>query len=1590
MPELDQILDVGIQAAEALQHAHQRHVIHRDVKPANLILDSSERVWLTDFGLARRLIDAGATMTGVLMGTPRYMSPEQADLQTTEIDQRSDVYSLGATLYEMACGEPPHSGNDPLNLITKIRYEEPADIRSIRPSLPRDFQVVLQKAMEKDPPRRYQTAGQFAEDLRAIRDDHPIQARPLSLTERAARFSRKHQTRLQAAAIAMIAAIALTLVTMTAINKWIESQNGRFRIRTGGGPYQALIVPAGESALSDSVVEATLPMQNFRALPSGDYNMMVAPLGKWSRNVSFPVSRGDVRELSLSRGKKHESSISIVDALAVAVNANKHPAIVWRHDGLLKRIGWEEDQSWQIRADAIETDLVNLDDSDGEQSGRKIGVNYARTRIESGNLDRGQLSLDDDPVHCHGDFVLQDRVDLDGDDKADTVIAATDRQAIAALDATGKLLWSRAFEFAGQGSQTLIPNYFDRRVNLPFPGVFHLQSVGDLDRDGVVDLFAMLAHVQLEKRTDVCFLILSGKTGTPLDSVQQQLKFTPNQFWPADGVFAPEQQKNRPDGLISESNGQLVHNGSVGRWEFRLRQRANSWPLKIALPSRPHFLRHGGMQQIVSLQGDRCYIIPIGRGVDDVVTIKLPFFPPHAPRVTEFGDEVRLIFHDHEESSDKSGRLRGTEMVAYDLGGNQVWQKRLADVDWSGAVDRNHVDWPLLSDLNDDGIDELILPRTPERYQHSFGVDLCDAITGTPLWPKDLKTPVYRSLHDGISRIVVTEDLDDDGWREIAIASLSGESQPDDATQETMFLYVNWISGRTGHRLSWARHRFSSQQTGLRVAQADAIRSRLPGARQGTVEVDLVFGTYAVDSNLASQVVRFHPSSPGPIEIANGLDVCPVNNKQDAVQPESSVRVYRRRGGPYSVGEDELVLLEHHPQPNLRLGESRIIASWTEGNMSLIAAYDHRDDRVCVFEADRLRTVWQTQATDDSDVECTPIMRNDGTFDLLLQYHRNGTEISTDLHDGVSGTKICSIEEPLSGAIIFQQTTEDDTFAVLVGNGRWNPHLGGKRRDSFRMASVSLKTGVARWSVPILHLANRVNRPGLFGHLRVTDLNGDGVDDVIGSDSHDEKLYLAAWNGLNGEKLWERYVFQRPPRTDYWIPFTLASIEGKKHVVYLGKPDEDAKYRALVLCSSDGELVATQALKDPQQLYLSDFEYSSANHCLENISASGDGSQIGLARLLGGKYASIIYDISAKQFEITSEQVYNWDESVDRMWIKDADGDGRNDRLVITRARQNQDSSLPGESNPGTKLVVRRFQIDKLTPDFEFTLPDVINMQSHRWHGEADRLVGWHSISAYHGLTIDWTNGKLLYELKEPQAQFAYRPSFFVSQVERGREMIAVPTRDGVEIREVGPIAQRQKTPVELHPHQDPRRQRNLFERVGIQMTLAQMLWTMIDGLIAVSVMVLLPVWYLKRSVTERQWSLSWLLLLPCLVGLWIVFWQNRWDTRVQLILDLLNGAVSALCLATLYLTIRASHDKHGYSVRRMVIIGTPFIFTLMIMLCYFQRGESDLHYAADWQDYSRAGILSFFFTAQIYWALRIVAVSLTQVTRRLRGLVAS
>jgi serine/threonine protein kinase len=200
---------LGIQAAEALEHAHGLGVLHRDIKPANLLLDERGELWVTDFGLARFRDDPGPTRTGDLLGTLRYMSPEQLQARRGVVDQRADVYALGATLYELATLQPAFEGRDREELLGKILAEEPPPPRKIHPSIPRDLETILLRAMAKEPASRYATAQDLADDLARFLDDKPILARRPSMLEQGAKWVRRHRSIVATAVTVLLLAAAV-------------------------------------------------------------------------------------------------------------------------------------------------------------------------------------------------------------------------------------------------------------------------------------------------------------------------------------------------------------------------------------------------------------------------------------------------------------------------------------------------------------------------------------------------------------------------------------------------------------------------------------------------------------------------------------------------------------------------------------------------------------------------------------------------------------------------------------------------------------------------------------------------------------------------------------------------------------------------------------------------------------------------------------------------------------------------------------------------------------------------------------------------------------------------------------------------------------------------------------------------------------------------------------------------------------------------------------------------------------------------------------------------------------------------------------
>lgn len=189
--------------ALAVEYAHKRGVVHRDIKPQNLMLDDDGQVYITDFGLAKEFKGQGVSTSGLIVGTPAYMAPEQAS-GARRIDGRADVYSLGAVLYRMVTGRVPFHGRTAIETTVMVVNEDPIDPVKLNPKVDRDLRTLILKAMEKDPNRRYASAKELADDLKRYLSGEPIVARPASLGYRLAKRLRKQWPLLAAAAVALL------------------------------------------------------------------------------------------------------------------------------------------------------------------------------------------------------------------------------------------------------------------------------------------------------------------------------------------------------------------------------------------------------------------------------------------------------------------------------------------------------------------------------------------------------------------------------------------------------------------------------------------------------------------------------------------------------------------------------------------------------------------------------------------------------------------------------------------------------------------------------------------------------------------------------------------------------------------------------------------------------------------------------------------------------------------------------------------------------------------------------------------------------------------------------------------------------------------------------------------------------------------------------------------------------------------------------------------------------------------------------------------------------------------------------------------
>lgn len=300
--------------AEALEYAHQHGVIHRDVKPSNIIVAADGKPLLADFGLAKYAEFESLTTEGQLAGTPSYMSPEQVLAKRVVIDHRTDIYSLGVVLYELLARRTPFEGSSAEEILRAISFDVPRDVRAHNPSVPKNLATICHKAMEKNPEDRYQAAGQLAADLRCFVAGRPILARPPSLWRLARGWASRNKVGALSASTVLLALLVVG-VSLVAI-RHIRADTTPVSV-TSGTPMEVQVRRIDERTLElgPAMVEGSTPYRD--RLRPGQYRI-IASGADGSREIDFLVVRGappiDLSVGSLPSGSPIEDDMILVPA----------------------------------------------------------------------------------------------------------------------------------------------------------------------------------------------------------------------------------------------------------------------------------------------------------------------------------------------------------------------------------------------------------------------------------------------------------------------------------------------------------------------------------------------------------------------------------------------------------------------------------------------------------------------------------------------------------------------------------------------------------------------------------------------------------------------------------------------------------------------------------------------------------------------------------------------------------------------------------------------------------------------------------------------------------------------------------------------------------------------------------------------------------------------------------------------------------------------------------------------------------------------------------------------------------------------------
>jgi outer membrane protein assembly factor BamB len=704
--------------ARAIHYAHERGVLHRDLKPANILLDQTGQVRVTDFGLARQIgSDKGLTASGAVVGTPSYMPPEQASGRRDRMGPASDVYSLGAVLYELVTGRPPFRAATQLDTLLQVLESEPAPPRLLNPSVNRDLETIVLKCLAKEPVKRYGSAAELADDLQAFREGRPIRARRPGPVERLARWATKNRRGVALAAVAAAASALAVIGSLWGWQRYDERRRGSVTLTTPDDRF--CIAEVLDDQDRRVVPTFTVPTEQPVTLLEGHYRVRLSALG-------FP---SETYQLDVRRGRSATYNVGLGD---------RRPWGPMEMTGDFKLIHIDG-----------RTDILTMADNKLQRTSGATGqVLWARDLTAADQPGLAPDAEDRQALRLLRPLPSQ-APDLDGDGFGDLVFGVQFRPELVAISGKdGSALWrhrARAqpadarFDWGGRGSSGLLAEPLFR----------------DVDGDGLPDVLTAVTCEDLELRfpdgrverppAEVLIQAVSGRTGktiwsTRLDGIRVRRYPVGQEFEPFSLTAARRQ--GRPI-LIAWAAGKL----------FTLDLRSGkivAGPVAVP-PVRPRFAMADEPPR---------FFDPDGSG-------ELAFLSMTGAAMPNAGDLVSQGAMKIAAVSASTGQTLWETVV-------EGWTERQR-AKHGPATQR---DWPLpIAAVRGAGQDLLVPFRERERMGRWeacdwHGVERLDGRTGKTVWRRRLVRHDERDVDDPIrTRLLTGPDLNGDGQPEIFVAT---------------------------------------------------------------------------------------------------------------------------------------------------------------------------------------------------------------------------------------------------------------------------------------------------------------------------------------------------------------------------------------------------------------------------------------------------------------------------------------------------------------------------------------------------------------------------------------------------------------------------------------------------------------------------------------------------------------------------------------------------------------------------------------------------------------------------------------------------